>query len=387
VQPDRKLVLARWSVAFVFFLNGALLGGLFPYLPVLKLGLHLSDQDLGLCLLFSPIGAVTSLAFMGRIISRFGTRRVTLVTATLLCAVIPFALIAPNVWALRLCLLLFGASNGSMDASINTEAVMVQHQYAKPIMSFTHGCWSLGGFMAAACVALASKFGCSPVIYSAVASVIMYACIWWACSYFLVEDKTEATGEPHFAFPRGTLLLISVLTACAYAGEGASYDWSAVFFRVTLRTTESVAAFGFGSFVGAMALARLLGDGIVHRLGNRRSLQIGSVVATCGVLVAVVSTSPLISAAGYAMCGIGVANLVPILFRASGSVPGIPPGVGVAAASTFAYSAFFLSPPIIGFVADRVSLPFALGMMGFLVLIIGANANRALKETTLTESA
>ncbi|HEY3780517.1 MAG TPA: MFS transporter [Fimbriimonadaceae bacterium] len=385
MQTDRKLALARWSVALVFFLNGALLGGLFPYLPVIKLALHLTDKDLGLSLLFSPIGAVVTMPWVGKFIARFGTRKMTLVTCTILCLAIPCSLAAQSVWLLRLALFAFGCSNGAMDVTMNTEAVMVQHGYSKPILSFTHGCWSLGGFVAAGGISLASRFGDNPVLHAAIANVIICIGVWWASLYFLEHPAKEDVEDHPFALPKGPLFLLGIITMCCFATEGAAYDWSAVYFRVSLKTTESLAALGFGIFVGAAAVARLFGDLVVYRLGNVRSLQIGSIIATLGFLLAVNTSSPVVAAIGFALCGVGVANLVPILFRAAGSVEGIPPGVAISAIGTCGYSAFLLSPPTIGFVADRTSLSFALGCAGALVLVVFVFAKRALSRTGLGE--
>ena len=77
---------------------------------------------------------------------------------------------------------------------------------------------------------------------------------------------------------------------------------------------------------------------------------------------------------GFALMGVGLATVVPIAFRAAGSVPGIPAGIGIAGITTVGYAGFLVGPPLIGFVAEATSLRAALLIVVGLLLCLAALA-------------
>ena len=77
--------------------------------------------------------------------------------------------------------------------------------------------------------------------------------------------------------------------------------------------------------------------------------------------------APAAALLGLFLIGLGVANGVPLMFSAAGRQPDMPPGAGIAAVSSMGSFGFLVGPPIIGVLADAVSLPWALA-----TLILGA---------------
>ena len=80
---------------------------------------------------------------------------------------------------------------------------------------------------------------------------------------------------------------------------------------------------------------------------------------------------------GFALIGIGIANAVPLLFSAAGRVP--PSGPSLAAVFTVGYTGFIVGPPLIGVLADAISLPAALGVLcvsGLAVTLLGSARRR-----------
>lgn len=374
---------ARFAVSAVFFTNGAALGGVAPYFPVIRDTLHLSSQQLGNALLFSPLAAILTLPFLGKAIHRFGSRKIAAVIGVLLCLTMIGIVSAPNVLMLRGFFFLSGLMNANMDGSMNTQAIAVQDLYRKPIVSSVHGWFSIGGFVGAAGVAVSTALHVASALNMEIAAVALIGLLLYSYRFLIPDSAVPAEDEPGFAFPKGPLVPIAALLMIAFLTEGAAWDWSAVFLHNSLGTSASLAAVGFGTFSVAMAGSRFGGDALVHRFGNLAVLQWASVLSTVGMLLAVATTLPPVSIAGFALMGLGIANVVPILYRAAGSVEGVPAGIGIASVSTCGYSMFLIAPSSIGYVADRVSLAVALGGAGLLVLIVSAAARSALKQTTL----
>lgn len=353
------------AVAVVFFVHGATLAGFASFLPVIKERLHLSATEVGNSIIFSPLGAVLMLPLLGKSFTRYGTRRVLALTGAGLCLAMPFAIGAPNVWFLKGALLVCGAMAAALDAAMNAEAVQVQNRYPTPMMSSSHGCWSLGGFVGGGFVALTRKVDLDPVIHAVIVTAILLIVLWFAESRLLPHSlETPTEDAPMIVLPKGPLILIGILMMLAFGSEGAGFDWIAVYLRQSLNTSQSLAALGFGIFSGAMATSRLLGDFVVHRLGPKRTLEWGGALATLGFLAGVSAPTPVLAIVGFVAGGLAIANIVPILFQAAGSVEGVNTGAGIAAVSTMGYGMFFLAPPLVGYIADHSSLAIALGIFG-----------------------
>jgi len=131
-----------------------------------------------------------------------------------------------------------------------------------------------------------------------------------------------------------------------------------------------MAGLGYAVFSVAMAVMRLTGDKIVHKIGSSKVVLIGALVSAAGYTLAV--TVPWQGAAliGFALVGLGAANVVPVFFTAAGNIPNIPASVSLPAVTTLGYMGQLAGPAMIGFIAEASSLPIALGFVGFLLLIV-----------------
>ena len=148
-MPARAIVRSRWAVSVIFFINGVILASWVPHIPAVKQHLRIGDGELGLVLLSMAAGAVCALSAAGWFVRRFGSRAMTTTAAIGLCLVLPLPVLSPSVPLVALSLLLLGAWNGTLDVSMNAQAVVVERRYARPIMSSFHGLFSVGGLVGA----------------------------------------------------------------------------------------------------------------------------------------------------------------------------------------------------------------------------------------------
>src|SRR5262249_25579457 len=149
---------------------------------------------------------------------------------------------------------------------------------------------------------------------------------------------------------------LGLLAFCALLVEGAIGDWSAVYLRDSLGTSAAIAAMGFAAFSLAMALGRLAGDALARRLGGPRLLRVSGSLAAVGLSVALVVGQPSIAVLGFGLVGLGMANLIPVLFSAAGRT-GAHAGTAIAAVATAGYLGYLAGPPLIGLAADAAGLP------------------------------
>ena len=327
--------LARRATAWVFFANGAAIGSWVPHIPEAKHALGLSDGLLGMA-----AGSLVGLPLSGVLTARFGSRRTTTAAILALLLATPLPLLAPSLAAFSVTLILLGIANGAVDVAINTQAIAVEERVGRAIMSGFHGLFSAGGLAGAAAAGLAMQARIGPVAHLT-ASVALLLLVTLRAVRSLLPAVPAAAKTAIFRLPRGALLALGVFALCSLLAEGAMGDWAAVYLREDLGTGAGYAALGFAGFSLAMAAGRFLGDRVVRRHGGRAVLYAGAGVASTVLTTGLLAGEPWAAVAGFSGVGLGLANAVPILFRAAGKISGIHHELAIAAVSTAGYCGFW----------------------------------------------
>jgi len=377
-NPTASDCRARWGISAVFFADGAALGGYVAHLPDIQAKLHLTNAELGRTMLFSALGAITTMPLAGPLIHRIGSRALTMAGLLALLLIAPFFVLASSVPLVCLALYCIGVSNGQADVAMNTHSMSVQDRFPKPILSAIHGWFSLGGFVGGAGAALTAKLGGSPATHMILSSLLLLIPAVYGLTGLLPWDTDKNAEAPKLALPNRRTLFLGLLVVSAFVSEGALWDWSAVFLRKVLHSGAALGAFGFALASAGMALGRLLGDEWIHRLGYRQVLAGSAVLSGVAMLVATHVPNVYVSIAAFTLMGVGVANMVPLLFRAAARQPGISASAGLAAVTTCGYTGFLGGPPLLGYVADRFTLPFALSLLAGLCFVIAFGSRKAM---------
>jgi MFS family permease len=144
--------------------------------------------------------------------------------------------------------------------------------------------------------------------------------------------------------------------------------------RNELGASVALSGFAFAGFSLTMAIMRFAGDLIRDRLGAVMTLRICGTIAICGLATIGLAPNTTIAIAGFALAGIGISNMVPIVFSAAGNLPGMAAGVGLSVVTTMGYSGILLAPSVIGFVAEHTGLAsIFLALSGFLVVVLAVS--------------
>jgi len=360
VTIDVRLTASRCAVSALFFVNGAILASWVPYVPMAKQRLGIGDGQLGIVLLFMAIGALGALPFAGALVSRLGSRVVAVGAALGLCLTLPLPVLVPTPLLVALGLLVFGAFNSTLDVAMNAQAVEVERRRGRTLMSSFHALFSMGGLAGAAVgsvIAVAGIAAHAHVVGTALLGSAVTLISWPALI------AVAPSPSPTFVKPTRGLLGLGMLAFCALLAEGAIGDWSAVYLMDSRSASQSVAAAGFAVFSLAMAAGRFGGDHVARRVGAARLLRLSGGLAAGGLFVALIVEDPMIAIGGFGLVGLGVANLIPVLFSAAGQANGVAPGHAIAAVATTGYAGFLAGPPLIGFAAEVAGLPAALGIV------------------------
>ncbi|AJF63859.1 MFS transporter [Streptomyces vietnamensis] len=386
----RSLSRLRSALTLFFALDGFLFAGWVVRIPAVKQQTGASAGDLGLALLGVSAGAVITMTLTGRLCRRYGSHAVTVATGVLLSLSVALPALTRSPLALGLVLLVFGAAYGGINVAMNSAAVDLVAALRRPVMPSFHAAFSLGGMLGAGLGGLLAG-SLSPTAHLLGLTVVGLALTAVAGPVLLrspspvLPETLPAPTAPgtRAGGSRRTVLVFGVIALCTAYGEGALADWGALHLAQDLHAHPGVAAAGYSVFALAMTAGRLSGTALLERLGQTRTLVAGGSLAALGMLLGSLAPSVWATLLGFAVTGLGLANIFPVAVARAGAVAG--PG-GVATASTLGYGGMLLGPPSIGFLADWLSLPVALTTVAVLAAGAAAMGYGARNAATSRES-
>ena len=363
--------LEQMSTRIAYLIAGIGIAAWAPLVPYAKVRANLDEGTLGLLLLCLGVGSILAMPIAGALAARFGCRRVLSGGTLLICLALPLLATMTSLPWLVAALFLFGAGLGTVDSTVNLQAVIVERASGKTMMSGFHGMFSLGGIIGAAGVSALLGLGLSPLGATLVVNAVLLVALFKAAPH-LLPYGSESSG-PAFAIPHGVVLFIGILCFIVFLAEGAVLDWSAVFLTSERAVDTAYAGLGYAAFALTMTVGRLTGDSVVHRLGAKRVIIYGGSIAAAGFLLA--TLAPLWQAAllGYALVGAGCSNIVPVLYTAVGKQTLMPEAIAVPAITTIGYAGILAGPALIGFVAHGSSLSFAFGLIALSLVAVAAS--------------
>ncbi|POX36887.1 MFS transporter [Streptomyces sp. Ru73] len=392
VRRGKPLTPLRVALTAFFALDGFIFAGWVARIPDIKQQTHASAGELGLALLGVSAGAVVTMAFTGRLCRRWGSHPVTVLCGVLLSLSVALPPLTHSAVTLGAVLLVFGAAYGGINVAFNSAAVDLVAALRRPIMPTFHAAFSLGGMVGAGLGGVVAGF-LSPtrhllcltvtgLLVTAVAgrTLLRHACPVPADRSPAEEPhpkaapgpESESEGESDAAArrldgrTRGAVVVLGFVALCTAYGEGAMADWGALHFQLDLGASAGVAAAGYACFALAMTVGRLTGTTLLERLGRTRTIVAGGCTAAAGMLLGCFAPSVWTALLGFAVTGLGLANLFPVAVERAGALAGPS---GVATASTFGYGGMLLGPPAIGFMADWLSLRAALTSVALLAAV------------------
>ncbi|CAN7607938.1 MFS transporter [Rhizobium leguminosarum] len=359
---------SRAAVSLLFLMNGFVVGCWAPKIPDFAERLALTKFELGLMILVFGVGSLVMMPIAGAQIAKHGSRVAVQVLAVCLLPLLLALTLAPNVLTGAISLFLFGGFIGAMDVAMNANAVSVEKSMRRAIMSSCHAFWSLGGLIGSGLGGIViSRF--SILGHAQLATVL--AAIFLAVAWPMIladpphpDTKKEKTKLPMVPLP----WLLGLMALFSMVPEGAVLDWGALYLRQEMDASVALSGLGFAAFSATMAIMRFGGDLVRDRLGGVKTLRICTLFAIVGLLLAGLAPNAELAILGFACCGIGISNMVPIAFSAAGNIPGLKPGIAISVVTTIGYSGMLVAPSLIGFVAEHIG--FAVVFMALPVLLI-----------------
>ncbi len=378
---------ARVAVSLLFLLSGAVIGVWTARIPTIKHTLNLSDGALSIALLSLAAGGLVGMLLVGRLVDRYGSTKVMTPMALTVGPVLTLPAYASSLTALMLALLVLGAVHGTLNVSMNANAVQVERAYRRPLMSGIHAQFSIGGFVGAAGGGVFAAAGLGPGETFLSVGLAIAGLAIWATRWALVStpantdsaDDQDGTARERAAASTGAptdkaLLLLGILAFCVLVGEGAAADWSSVYLHDSLGSSAGLAAGAYAAFALMMTAGRLAGDRLVARLGPVRLVRACGLLAAVGFGAGALIGHPIAAIVGFACLGAGLSCIVPQVYSAAGHLDPERAGKGLSRVAALGYLGFLLGPVVIGAAADLIGLARAILVLPLLALLIAAAA-------------
>jgi predicted MFS family arabinose efflux permease len=363
VDPPAAYRPATVATMAMFFMVGATYATWGIHIPTIRERFGLSEAWLSLAMFAVAGGAILASGRIGRWVSAVGSMRATTIAGLCFALTTAGILLMPSFWLLLLWLIAFGMANAAVDVSMNAQAATVESLRPTPIMSTLHGMFSLGGMAGAAGGGWVLAQGVTPLAHTLGMAAIVVVVTLLARPALLPDPPAADHPSAKRARPGRALMLLGALAFFGLLGEGAMYDWTTVYMRDVSEAPIALASAGYAVFSGGMATARFTGDFLRARLGDAALLTASAWLAFAGIVLALVWPAPLVTLAGFAMMGIGAANMVPIFFIAASRLDGVAPAEAIAAVARLAYVGLLIGPVLIGGVAHLSDLRWGMSLI------------------------
>lgn len=366
---------SKWALAMLFLVDGVGFGTWAAHVPVFKQFLHLENGSLTFVLVSLIIGAIITMPVTGQLIQHYGSRRVVRVAAVIYVLMVALLAQASNLLFLILFAGLYGAAKGAFDVAVNAQAITVEKQYGLPIMSFFQGCWSAGGLFGAGAASLMLQHGGTARSDLSITAGALVLCCLWAMPLLIGETEQRTatqSSRAKFMWPDAALLRLAALAFFGLMAEGAIGDWASVYLHSNVGVTISLAAAGYAAYAIAMAAGRFSGDWLAQRISGKNILHVSGLLIAVGMSCALLFPSWWLAVGGLMLTGLGIANIVPVIWGVAGRDTRMGAGPAISTVTTVGYCGFLTGPPVIGSLSVAVGLRLAMVVIALAGIIVAA---------------
>ncbi|THA63263.1 MFS transporter [Streptomyces sp. A0642] len=376
----------RWRAALFLFMLAAGTGmaSWVARTPAVRDALDVSTGAMGLVLFGLSTGSMAGVTFSGPLVRRYGGRATIGVGAALVVA--GLLVVAAGTGLAQAVgvfggLALLGGGMGLAEVAFNIEGAVIESVIGRPVLPVLHGCCFSLGTVVGALLGMALTAAAFPVglHLTAVAALIAAAAVRAVRAIPHGTGKETGSGGSSRqgggglrgqlrVFRDRRLVLIGVIVLAMAFAEGAANDWLPLLMVDGYHVSATAGSLTFLAFASSMTLGRFAGGPLLERFGRVRVVRISAVTAALGLVVVIVSPSPLMAGAATVLWGLGASLGFPVALSAAGDHPH-DAAARVGAVATAGYVAFLVGPPALGLLADHIGLRLTMTVVLALLIV------------------
>ena len=381
IDPEIQLSAQRLSTRFSFFGLGFATAAWAPLIPFAQQRLHFNHADFGLLLLCSGLGAMLAMPATGKIVQRVGCRVPIGFALLLLAVLLPSLSLWTTPLMMAITLFLFGTAAGSLGVALNIQAVVVEKNSLKSLMSGFHGMASLGGLAGVLTITALLALSISSVMSAFAVSLLLVIIVFLSVPYSIkaventsLEASSKVKKSIRQRLPQPLIILIGIACFIIFMMEGAAMDWSGIYLTQQYGVNTAFAGLAYTFFAIAMTTGRFTGHYLIRYFGEKKLLTYSAICATLGLALVSIAPHWWLVLVGYTLVGTGCSNIVPIMFSRAGRQTVMPSAVALSCVSTLAYTGILVGPAFIGMVSELIGLSTVfMALSGLLLLIVALN--------------
>lgn len=386
-MDEKERARTRRAISVYYLAMGMIFAGWASRIPDVKAMLSLDDGSLGILLFAIPAGQIVMMAISAMVIARWGSC-IVLRASLVAYAVVLFAIsMAPSFVTMFVTLFFFGMAANILNISVNTQSVELEKLYGRSILSTFHGLWSLGGLLGGLVGAAFVMTGLPLWVHYATVAVVCIVATF-PMGYRLMDDAalqhsnggddTPKSGH-RFGMIDAVIIMLGFIAFGGMFCEGTVYDWSSVYFASVVCPPEALVRAGYIAGMAAMTLGRFIADRFITRFDAAAVLRVSGASIVAGLLIATAFPYLITATLGFLLVGLGMSTVVPICYSAAGRHPRLSPATAITVVSSISFIGFMVGPPLIGLMAQALTLRVALAIaasFGLLIIVFAPAAVR-----------
>ncbi|MFT4021620.1 MAG: MFS transporter [Acinetobacter sp.] len=366
----------RRSTRLSFFSLGFTTAAWAPLIPYAQQRLHLNHADFGLLLLCMGIGSMLAMPLTGKWVKNVGCRVIIAFASMMMMTVLPTLTLWNSTFVMAFALFLFGASAGSFGVAINLQAIIIEKNSLRALMSGFHGMCSLGGLLGVLIMTALLSMGLAPLLAAMIITTLLLLMSIFAVPPCLsVNDSNEQASSSLQDQEKAQrfhpiILMIGLMCFIAFLSEGSAMDWGGIYLTSQFNIDAKFAGLAYTFFALSMTIGRFSGRKILKMLGEKRIVTYSAFTAGLGLCVVIIAPYWWVVLLGYALLGFGCSNIVPVMFSRIGRQNLMAKATAMSSVSTMAYTGSLTGPALIGIVGQYTTLSFVFTVVAVLLVLI-----------------
>ena len=368
--------------------------------PVMQMDYGAPLETAGILFMTIAGGTIISSLFSGKILNRYGTSNVTLVSCFMTAVALLGFYFSPSIIWLFVCAIPLGLGAGSVDAGLND---YVSRHYKAHHMSWLHCFWGVGATFGPVIMAQfilkdswqSGYLMIAGIQFALVIILLLTLPLWKKGENNKSITESEADDDTKGAFSnevdnnvkplqvKGVKL--GLITFLFYCGIEATVGlWGSSFLVGVKGLPVAVAAQWVSLYYAGITIGRFITGFITFKVSNRTLIRIGQITALSGAMLLILPLPSVFSLVAFIVVGLGLAPIYPCLLHET------PARFGKRHSQTImgyqmaiAYTGSTFIPPILGFIASHSTvgvLPFCLVVFIAIMLFSSEKLNMVLKN-------
>ena len=366
--------------------------------PVMRLDFAVPLGSAGIISMIISLGTVISSLFSAKLIKKFGTGMISLVSVFLTALALLLFSFAQSLYPLFLFAIPLGIGAGAIDSALNE---YVAEHYEASHMNFLHSFWGIGALSGPVIMSLFlqkngswnSAYFLVAIIQFALTLALFFALPLW--NHKSLQKKELSSADIFKDEPKQKEPLKKVLTQRGVKGVLVSFMlytgieatmglWGASYLKDSLFFSAERAALWTSLFYTGIMAGRFISGFLAMRLSSKQLLKTGTSLISLGslfLLLSLIQSLPHeIALIGFILVGLGCAPVFP------GMLHETPRRFGKEHAQSImgfqmavAYTSTTILPPLFGLIASFLGtwlLPFTIVLYGFVLYILNKRSFR-----------